>query len=381
MAELLRHTQLQWSDLYGWAELATNIGKFGGWIGGISAEDEKNERDKNNAEIEQSGTGRCAFWWNPNDIHSLTGISLQLDGQYRSNEIKRENSSSISTTRTISTSSSECFSGNIISLWKLNEKLFLNAGLDAGYCTNEQNSSSYYSYRYSYYTSSSNSSSSKYDWKNRNVGFHAGIVTKKSRAISLIVNASTSNTEMENSNSSYSFSDQNHGNLALFAEYADAKKLDYLKHSLKIGINCIAGTYFPIEAESYVSFSDIPKDLKKDERIIFGLLRTPVVFEINMFNKPIYSIIRLTPQLQAHHAKSQNNNSELENRCAKLDLDEIAIGVSGTIKDRIEFSLIPSLKSNIFATGLEIRYNIPGKKKGVNVNNNQEESIGRTKVQ
>ena len=50
------------------------------------------------------------------------------------------------------------------------------------------------------------------------------------------------------------------------------------------------------------------------------------------------------------------------NKFIDLGLNELAFGLRGKVGKNVDFSLIPSIKSNSFVTGLEIRYNLPNKK-------------------
>ena len=139
------------------------------------------------------------------------------------------------------------------------------------------------------------------------------------------------------------------------------KRLDYLKHNLYLGMNTGLGLTFSIKSDSYCNFADFPDKFESGNKYVSGYLSLPVVLDINLFNSSVFAVAKFVPQIYGYY-KPEFYKETFSYNGLNLSVSELSFGFRGKVGDRFEFSLIPSLQSSIFVTGLEIKYLIPENK-------------------
>ncbi len=357
---------LNWSDLYAWSEVNSGIGKIGGWIGNLSGNDQSVE--SSNTSIQDYATGRCAVWFTPKNDRALRGISLVVDGAYGSSRSDYSSYSYSSTYyynnfsyyKSSSTLKNKYVSIYANSLIKASTKYDLLIGLYGVYNRGERsNYSSNYSNTY-YYGVTQSESSATSDDKSVGGAFTAGIINQNGQQLNITVNGVTRNVNTNYTNASsnpYPYT----GAIGVGVEGSQGKLLHYLKHSLFLGINIGASESVPFIAQSNIAFSDLTHFERSNQREFNGFLKFPCIVDINLFKSDVYSILRFTPEIDGSISKLTQNDQMTKSRSVNLFAEELALGLRGKIGSQLEFSIIPSITSNVFMTGLEIKYLLKNK--------------------
>lgn len=87
----------------------------------------------------------------------------------------------------------------------------------------------------------------------------------------------------------------------------------------------------------------------------------PVTIDLNVFNTPLYIVAKITPEIYSYVSKNYYSQNTTSNNVS-ASVYETAIGIKGKIGNQLECALIPSIKSNVFMAGMELKYNFGSKK-------------------
>ena len=357
---------LQLDDLSGWGEKRGRFGKIGVWIGSLDFSHSESESYSSPIE-KRFATGSSAFWFVPYHKSVLKGVSLSFGGEYNNSKQNNSNSYNVNSSYKYKT-----LDIGFNALFQCNERYQVAMHLVNSKSTNvldyESFTNSYYSDYNSYYTSSiNNKSSSKY----QNYGLGITLLDSKRKQLTAYVNASLDNNTLTRGNYSYSGyygSNSNFGigHVVASLVYSDTKVLKYLKHRAYVGINAVVTFDFPAVSESGLSFVNLLKNATKDKYSAEGNVQVPVTIDVNVFNTPLYLVAKITPAIKAntYHNNIGSSVGEvhiLNGNSLGASVYETAIGFKGKIGDQLECALIPSIRSNVFVAGLELKYNFGGK--------------------
>lgn len=354
------HINLELSDLYGWTEVNTSAGRFGVWLGNLGGAETRNNQISSGYS-EREIIGSTALWYIPKAISAFKGVSVSIDGQYLKNGSNRFYPYSSYSETSASESKSKDIYVRLLSMVQLSESNFLKIGLNGGYSSqNSSNiSSNYYSYgSYSYHYNSETRNVS--DSKSKSGDIILGFLNKKAGIFNLEFGADNREFNRSTGYNSYGTETQGSsygGGLVLDFNYQKSKDFSYLKHKAYIGVDADLNMYYPVESKSPIQFSEIVQNVKTLNKNIYGSIRFPAVLEINLFNLPFYSVIRVTPIISGYDYQTETSREHY----FTVNIQQIALGLKGKIGDRVEFALTPSLNSNIFLTGLDLKYNFKGK--------------------
>jgi hypothetical protein len=338
-----------WNDLYAWGETKIASMEAGMWLGNLD------DGYSQNTGIGSSSSGRylsggCAFWLFPIKETAFKGISLTMSGlsssSSSSNTLVEGYYSNLETTR----DSGNGVNATATSMFRLRRDL--NFRLSASGAYNKYSyrgaivSSSYgYVYGGEYETTDSNS---------ENLGVSAGLVDSKDRQINVGCSLSTHNFSRSGhiEDEQYdSFSGS--GDLLTFVNMSMGKQFTYMRHHLYVGLNGAVGMDLPFTTNSQVSFSDFSRKLHASNRAAYGQVRSPVVLECNLFNSTVYALARIAPEIDGTYYDITGISTS---KAVNFSVGEVSLGLRGKIGDRIEFALMPTLNSDIFCAGLEIKY-------------------------
>ena len=345
------HTNFSLSDLYAFNEWNSSAGRFGMWVGNFDCNDNETSKSSyNNNNKEQSALGTCALWFTPKGEGAFKGISLVVGDQYNYSEWQTESSATME--------NYEYFNMSATSLFALSNSCNFKVSLSGVYGTDKENmheSSTYYDFGYPHYYSDYTNSATK----DKSISLACGLLNKQGNQINAGFSMGAYN---HSQTSSFPYSSaipqSSQGDASLFVNCSGGKTVHYYNHCLYYGLTGAADLYLPFQSATYVSLADIPSKLQKDNRYIDCSITAPLTLDVNLFNTKNYAVIRMIPML------FMSTNKLIAYGTTKslgVSLYNIALGLRGSISDKLEYSLIPSLNSNIFVTGLELRYKFGGK--------------------
>jgi len=78
-------------------------------------------------------------------------------------------------------------------------------------------------------------------------------------------------------------------------------------------------------------------------------------------------MIKVVPEVNGDY--THNRQNVVSSRSLSLQMSKVAVGIRGTIGEKLEFALIPSINSNVFMTGLDVKYLFTGVKNKENIAN------------
>jgi hypothetical protein len=353
---------LTWSNLYGWNEWATEAGRLGAWIGGIDFSDQKN--NYGTEQTSRSFEGTTAFWFSPYKASTFKGLSLVLNGYYNSDLSNTYSNDGSFYSYDTTKNTYKILNAAVSSIFKINDIFNLKLFFAGGYRYNIQNSiyeyyysypisTDYYPYYYSEPTTSTSLSQSEY--KTNNLFLRVGLIDKNDRQVNLGFSVDASN----NTYSSYYYNAYGSGDYSVFLNYSEGKRVQYLRHYAYFGVIAQTSLDFPVESNSYIGLSKVLQMARLSQRYWYGSLNFPVILDVNLFNTPLYAIVRVVPEISGSESKYPETYS---NRYVGLSVSEVSLGLRGKIGDQLEFALVPSLKNDIFVSGLEIKYLFKNKK-------------------
>jgi hypothetical protein len=341
-----------WNDLYAWGETKIASVEAGMWLGNLD------DRYSQYAVIGSSSSyrylsGGCAFWLFPIKETAFKGISLTMNGlssgSLSSSNLVEGYYSHMETSR----DSSNGFSAAATSMFRLCRDLNFRLSASGAYDK--------YSYRYREVNVNSEPAyvygieSATTDSNSENLGVTAGLVDSKDRQINVGCSLSTLNLIRSGyfaADDQYDFS-QGSGDLLTFVNMSMGKQFTYMRHHLYVGLYGAVVMDLPFTTNSQASFSDFSRKLRSGNRAAYGQVRSPVVLECNLFNSTVYALARIAPEIDGTY---YNITGISTSKSVNFSVGEVSLGLRGKIGDRIEFALMPTLHSDIFCAGLEIKY-------------------------
>lgn len=348
------------NDLYAWTELKTDIGNFGGYIGNMSIDNNSDENNSASESKKQNGSLSAAIWFNPASKSFFKGLSISADGNYLYNK----SNSNIQYGGTNSKNEMKNLYIKAVSLFQMSEKLHLRWGISGSKnksVYSNLDSQDFYYYNYGSY------SKTEIEVKQHYGNMNLGLVVNEFFDLTVGAEVNTGNEISKSSTiSSYNgidYSSLNRsdfygsGNLSFYLDCALEKIIHYRKHTMYLGINAnIRANMFDNNDTYYTSFRDVMKNVNKDQRYVTTNILCPVTMDINLFNLPLFAVVRVVPGLDAYIEHLKSDGQKTESSSCNLNMEQFAFGLKGKIGEKVEFALIPSIQSNIFIGGAEVNY-------------------------
>jgi len=313
-----------WSALYGWGEWANGPAIAGVWLGNIGF----NSGSPNDGiwydpyVNERVFSIRTAAWLTPFRSNSFKGVSVTYDALSK----VFENEQSGGTYSMDST-----FFG-VISLVQLNANLHLRAGISSFYYATD-----------SYYAVDPFIVNEK-----RSVdGIFVGVLNENNRALELRVS------------NSYHYFDEFFGeqvndtvNVSLL--FSGGKTAQYHKHRLFYGLKGEGGVSFlsSSNAGRFRYWRHISNTHRKGA--IYGAeLSSPLIFDIHLF-RTFHGMLSINPQINYSYA---DNLQKLKSRhTLSFASPYPQLSFYGSIGEKIEFAIMPSIENEVFFSAAEVRY-------------------------
>lgn len=383
------NNRIDLQDFYSWSECKTSIGRLGGYLGNMNLK--LNSEEMVNDSKNQNGNVSAAIWFTPANSHFFRGLSIATDGLYKYFSSSGESNYINNNTIYSEKQENSDFYLQAFSLFQLSEKLHLNLGLSGqkGSVNNKfdrkYTTTDYYD---SYYSSYSQVFSFRETKTKDYIGnISLGLIFNKNFCITAGTQINSYNSKTDDSYLIHTYSNYSggytyenmeesynsrylpgNGSLNFYLSSSIGKKMVYHKHKAYVGLNGHISAQLDVQDEGHISFSEVIKKVKKNQRYITGSLISPVTLEINLFNLPLYSIFQITPRLNLTFINSKIEGMKIEYRSFETDILETAFGIRGEIKDRFQFAIVPSFDSHVFVTGAELTYNLGSGKKAENSN-------------
>jgi hypothetical protein len=366
---------LKLSHFYSWLQYSCKFGNFGGFVGGIDFvnQDESELVGVNKIKDEtEKFQGNGAVWYTPPQNPVFKGLSLTI--KYAKNDEKDnyvENNNSISKhedaefVKNVNT--------NLNSLFRLTENLDLR--LVGGMSTSKHEQREYsqseiinyyygnYGVRTPHIVKFEENEMRKTEYKGYN--FSSSLIFGKRHEFALFGNINKYQFEYDNvkynitSNQlplSISNLDITSGHCMAGISYSSAKKFNYKKHSAYAGVNIYSGVNFFIENLAKNNWKEIIKEADKDQSLAFGAVVLPFTIDINLFNSEIYAVAKVVPSVYGSYHKNKKDDGNYKKQDIECAVDEYGLGLRGKLGDNFEFMLVPSIRSKVFLTGLEMQY-------------------------
>lgn len=345
------------NDLYAWTELKTDIGNFGGYVGNMSLNNNSVESISSYETKIQNSSLSAAIWFNPASKSFFKGISIFADGNYSYDK----SNSNIQYGEQNSKSKKKDINIKAVSLFQLSDKLHLKWGI-AGSKYKFVYNSSYNEDSYYYNNVTYIKNENRHNYGDMNVG----LIANKCFDLTLGAEVNATNQKDTSILSTYNgleytdlkLSDNaGSGFFAFYLNCALEKIIYYRKHKVYLGIVAnIKANLYDNDDDYYKTFRDVMKNVKKDQRHVTTNILCPVTMDINLFNLPLFAVVSVVPALNAYMAHGKLDGQKYESSACDLNMSQFAFGLKGKIGEKVEFSLIPSIQSNIFIGGAEVNY-------------------------
>jgi hypothetical protein len=150
--------------------------------------------------------------------------------------------------------------------------------------------------------------------------------------------------------------------VALTLRYTQGGAISYLKHTLFLGLKADAGLAYPSKisqrAGSFLYYHYLRR-MTGDGRLASVGASAPIVADIDLY-RGLRCMLSICPRIgYTNTAPLSNPENDLylnpQHRFS-TELSEVELSLRGLVGDRIDFTLMPSLKNDVFFSALEVRY-------------------------
>jgi len=150
--------------------------------------------------------------------------------------------------------------------------------------------------------------------------------------------------------------------VAMALQYTQGGAVSYMKHTLFLGLKADAGLAYPSKisqrAGSFLYYHYLRR-MTGEGRVASAGVSAPVIADIDLFRgvrcmlsiSPRISYTNIAPMFEPENDLYLNT----QHRFA-MELSEAELSIRGSVGDRINFVLTPSLKNNVFFSALEVVY-------------------------
>jgi hypothetical protein len=142
--------------------------------------------------------------------------------------------------------------------------------------------------------------------------------------------------------------------LSLGLQYTQGGALSYKKHMLFLGLKAEAGAAFISNVGEEIgsfAYATYLRNLTADGWILRAGVSAPIVLDINACG-PLRCMLSIAPRV----GYAQLNYPKRALHDFAMTLPEAELSLRGTIDDKFDFALKPTVSSDVFISALEIRY-------------------------
>ena len=314
-----------WSALYGWGEWANGPAIAGVRLGNIQINNKShwgtfspNGYGYDIYASENIFSIAAATWLTPFRSDIFRGVSLT----YNTKREKRKEDFDGGNITSINNIDTTLFS--VISLSRLTANLHIRAGVSS-------HSHDISLYSNDYYRDA----------------FFVGLLDQNNRALELHVSNSFDRTDDYHG---VQVRDTVHFNLLLNG----GKAAQYHKHRLFYGVKGRTGVSFISETGANANRFEYWRHISSmtnDGRILSAALYAPFIFDVHVFRN-IRAMLSISPQIGYEHI----NHPQKSEYHFSLKVPEPLLTFYGTIGDKVEFALKPSIDNDVFISAVEARY-------------------------
>jgi len=316
-----------WAALYSWGEWANGPAIAGVWLGNVGIN--LSSPDDNmwyNLHVNESVYSiRSAVWVTPFRNRSFKGISVTYDALNK----RREDKLGSWTYKMDST-----FFG-VVSLAQLNANLHLRAGIGSFYYAAD-----------SYYTVSMDNEERSTD------GFFVGLLDKDNRMLELRVSNLYHYVEGFDGDFYEVVSDTVNVALAL----SGGKAAQYHEHRFFYGLKGKGGVSLRSETGSSAGRFEYWRHIRNAKRkgMTFDAeISAPLILDVRLF-KTLHGVLSINPQINYSYIDYQQETKSKHslNLASELPL----LSFYGTIGEKVEFAIKPTIENEAFFSAAEVRY-------------------------
>jgi hypothetical protein len=156
--------------------------------------------------------------------------------------------------------------------------------------------------------------------------------------------------------------DEKSDTLALALRYTQGGAVSYMKHTLFLGITADAGAAYPSKISQRAGsfhYYHYLRRMTDEGRVASAGVSVPIVADISLYRglrcmlsiRPGVSYTNISPRRAPENSLYLNP----QHRFA-AEMPDAELSLRGTVGDRIDFILMPSIKNNVFLSALEVRY-------------------------
>jgi hypothetical protein len=347
------HTGFSVSDVSAYSEFKTSMGRGGVLLSDLYGLSNKTAGNTLYNGSHEATSAQGAFWVIPKKQSRLKGISLTINSQSKDTVFQRSQNGADSYVEK-SGWESNYLEGVVTSLFHLTPNQFLKISFEKSQTSCEYNTG------YNRKGESYNSFNGDV-WKFESSSFllSCGLIkTNGNQAtIGLAVRTNRSDYAALQNYGGFDLTNervQNWGGKAVvFMSYSAGKTRSYLQNVLYYGFRVNVADTFLVPSGSEINSYDVLAKSRVSNQILGGCLSVPVVADINLFKSSHFFVLRLEPMLSGFYAKKEPG---IKNRNLGVSINYLSLGLKGRFSDRLEYCVIPSIKTDVFFTGLELRY-------------------------
>jgi hypothetical protein len=156
--------------------------------------------------------------------------------------------------------------------------------------------------------------------------------------------------------------DRKSDTMALTLSYTQGGAINYMRHTLFLGLTADAGLAYPSKisqrAGSFLYYHYLRR-LTGEGRVASVSVSAPIIADLDLY-RDLRCMLSIRPKIiytnTAPLSKPENDLYLNPQHRFATELSEVEISLRGLVGDRINFTLMPSLKNDVFFSALEVRY-------------------------
>jgi len=311
-----------WQGLYSWTDISNGPGNAGVWLGNLNITEGYRQYYAGYEPYYTDASRfllRGAAWITPFRRNLFRGLSVTVDidnvFDYDGNEYREY----LDTKK---------FFINLTSLIRISDNYHLRAGI----CTYNK-------------ISEDDPSAGRFDnSKLYSDGIYVGLIDDKRRTLEL----------RADNTFGMLYSWEKTDTLSFRLQYTQGGALSYKKHILFVGLKADAGAAFLSEIDEETGsfdYAEYMRNLTVDGWIMRANALAPVVLDISVYG-PLRVMLSIAPRI----GYAQFNNPDRAQYEFALTLPDAELSLRGTVGDRFDFALKPTVSNDVFMSAVEIRY-------------------------
>ena len=307
-----------WQGLYSWADISNGPGNAGIWLGNLNFADEYIDYSQRYVNA-SSFSLRGAAWLTPFRSKRLSGLSVTVDIDNVFDYDGNEGWECLDTKKIFV---------NLTSLITINDNYHLRAGIRTYNKISEDDPSA-----------------GRFDnSKLYSDGVYIGLVDDKRRTLELRADNSFGML----------YSWEKTDTLSLSLQYTQGGALSYKKHILFLGLKADAGAAFISqigEETGSFAYAEYLRNITTDGWITRVSASAPIVLDINVYG-PLRCMLSIAPRA----TYTQFNYHKQAQYQFAMAVPDAELSLRGTVGDKFDFALKPTISNDVFISALEIRY-------------------------